>query len=469
MKTLDRDGIASCEPASLSFGTLRSQCGRWLIGLFLVAAFRFDSSVIALTGAFLLLLFLGAGTLPTKHEILAYPLILLAPTNVPASIVNVDFFGIGVSAALVLGFIAVRLSRGGLGWYTRVLGPALAVSLIVTMYWLLGDKSETERFIRFLYFFLGFALLLTDAKRFDTVLIERAVLSWARVFAFVFVAFVMIDRTRFVEQLNTITSSVISSIFLLQILQYRVRSYTASRLHSPSVFLDYCAMIALSFVIIRLNQRSVLLFWLLYTTFFLWRMKRAIPVLVVLAIAGVLFSQSLSVERSYKIDQVLRASQYISIDGFRALSGAELGTLSRRAYTYQTTLEMISERPLFGYGFSRFGVGTEYVSQTELLPYPHNLLLDIAYRFGLFGLMLFLVLIVYVFRKTKGFDATVWLLLVVLQFSGTIDQLFPFLGYRLLYLLWLGRAHHRHFLQSDARVASISGVGTAYGRRFRWN
>jgi O-antigen ligase len=111
-----------------------------------------------------------------------------------------------------------------------------------------------------------------------------------------------------------------------------------------------------------------------------------------------------------------RILEFVKLDG-----GINWEGTSGRNVVYQTTLQLIEQRPILGYGL--FGMWDVYSS------YPHNLFLEVLLQGGVFYLLIALIVLFYfaiklahLIRKDMRFRILIVLFIypfVMLMFSGT--------------------------------------------------
>lgn len=148
-----------------------------------------------------------------------------------------------------------------------------------------------------------------------------------------------------------------------------------------------------------------------------WRRAITVTALIVAAMTAAYLASSTMRTR---VDQAVRETLHAS-------DAEQLTSMGTRVLFYQTAVEMIRERPLFGYGSAGFGAEyTRIVSQRysdwRATPAsdPHNIYLLILATHGFFGLVAFLYFLFSALRHTPR-DAMQWIgtgsLLIVMATS----------------------------------------------------
>lgn len=224
-----------------------------------------------------------------------------------------------------------------------------------------ADEKVTERIV--LAFFAGYLVLLFNAYLVHFDVIDQNKLSFHRRGAGFLTIFVFLALQKMVTKDKLWWLWSIVFLLICFDLFYIVKTRTG--------WIIIIALTALTFV-----------------QYFSWKKCLTLALLCYIALFGI-----------YKTSPLLRHQIEISIknvEKYKTTQGESITNIGVRLDWYQNALELIREKPLFGYGTGSFGTEQARLikdRKTMASPDPHNEFLLTCVQIGIGGLLLFLLLL----------------------------------------------------------------------------
>ncbi|MFT5904264.1 MAG: O-antigen ligase [Flammeovirgaceae bacterium] len=325
-------------------------------------------------------------------------------------------------------------------WIIRILLPLIiyfALHFVYSAVFLdVGNAILTTRrlvYYPFISIVIGYSTVVTIA---DTSIVHRVLrymlyLSVALLLLNVGVRFHMFQEFGFISRATGVTLSALLFGFLLKLVKRQVIQKR-----------DFWIGITAFLLIFITSSRGVYLAFFITTSLLVWQYRRHMGVVrITKLLAGGLVGLSIIGAIALSSTLVIETLGRFSTDTSNVLSGnmgshgAEFNTLGARYYLYEAVFNLGMESPVFGKG-SGYKVDEWHIGGTyniDRSKTAHNHYLDIWYRLGAVGLLLFFLFYRNLLVELKKKQESVYYMMIValiyssfdVMLSSTISAIIP--------------------------------------------
>lgn len=300
----------------------------------------------------------------------------------------------------------------------------------------IGNAILTTRrlvYYPFLALVIGYntAAVYKDEGLVSKVLMTVLYLSIPLILANVVFRFHMFQEFGFISRPTGVTLSAILFGKMLSLIRF-------NRLSKPDLWI---AIVTFLLVFVT-SSRGVYLAFFSATGLLIWQFRKDIGVvrfmkLMVGVIVGISIIAVVAVSSPLVIKTLEKFSNDIAkvSEGNMGSHGEQFNTLGARYYLYEAAFNLGLESPVFGngsgYKVDEWHLGGSY--NVDRSKTPHNYYLDIWYRLGAIGLLLFFLFYRNVFRELKKRQENIYYMLIMamtyslfdVMLSSTVSAIIP--------------------------------------------